>query len=328
MRTAVVSDLHIGSRIRADLLRRDAVRETLVAALDGYDRLVLLGDAVEFRDRPVGRALEVAHPFLRDVGAALRGGEVVIVPGNHDHRLAVEAFGGRRGRAAPGQRVVSSEDRGILGAMRRTLGVPLTVAYPGFGIAPGVWATHGHYLDVHSSARTLECFASSVLMAVQGRCAKPALSTDDYEAVLTPTYRLFEAIAQRPRMHRLADAGKHLVRLVETALGSRGPAPGELRRPGARPLGRVLGQLGIEADHVLFGHTHRTGPLEADSCAAWTTGKTRLVNTGSWVYEPAYAGLAGSAGPYWPGTLVEVREGVRPRIHRLLHADLTISGEM
>ena|SRR5215207_996665 len=347
MRTAVISDLHLGTRMRVDLLRLDGVRERLVEALRGFERLVLLGDTLELRDRPVGRAFEVARPFLRDVGGALRGGEVVLVPGNHDHRLALEAFRGRMGRAACGVRTIGASERGLLGAMRSVLGTRLRVAYPGFAIAPGIWATHGHYVDVHSSAPTLECSASALLAALQGPCAPPPSTPDDYEAVLAPTYALFYAIAQRPRLQRLADEGKRLVGTIETRLGTRGPvaggtaaaagpgrmpavvalatrdrlgtAPGELRRPGLRPIGRMLARLGINAEHVLFGHTHRTGPLEGDNPELWrTAGGTCLTNTGSWVYEPDYLSGADTASPYWPGTLVEVEDGRRPRIHGLL----------
>jgi UDP-2,3-diacylglucosamine pyrophosphatase LpxH len=49
---------------------------------------VLLGDVIELREGPLRDPLAVATPILGAVGAALRpGGEVVIVPGNHDHVL-------------------------------------------------------------------------------------------------------------------------------------------------------------------------------------------------------------------------------------------------
>src|SRR4051812_49532603 len=94
VRTVVVSDLHLGARTGVDLLRRPAARAALLAHLEGADRLVLLGDTVELRHGPVREALAAARPVLREIGEAL-GGEVVLVPGNHDHRLLSEWLEGR-----------------------------------------------------------------------------------------------------------------------------------------------------------------------------------------------------------------------------------------
>ena len=43
----MVSDLHLGTRLGHDVLRRDEALEALLSALDGVDRLVLLGDIIE-----------------------------------------------------------------------------------------------------------------------------------------------------------------------------------------------------------------------------------------------------------------------------------------
>ncbi|TFG72333.1 MAG: hypothetical protein E4H22_02865, partial [Solirubrobacterales bacterium] len=87
MRTAIISDSHLGSGSGSDLLGREQFVETLLAALEGTDRLVLLGDTIELRDRPVGEALDASRLFFEGIGRALGTGEVVLVPGNHDHRL-------------------------------------------------------------------------------------------------------------------------------------------------------------------------------------------------------------------------------------------------
>ena len=340
MHTAVISDLHLGTRSRIDLLRRPEVRARLVEALRGFDELVLLGDAIELRDRPLGEALAVAEPFLEEAGAAIGNGRAVLVPGNHDHALARAAAGDRRPRNGFTRDVTGA--RGVLPAIRDRLGIPLVVAYPSHSPRPDVWMTHGHYLDGHSSAPTFECAASEALGLLRRRPSALAREVDDYEAVLAPTYALFYAIAQRRRVQRLADEGKRIVREVERRLGTRGPddpdrepapggppppslggarfgpAPGELRRPGILPLRRVLDRLGIEAEHVVFGHTHRTGPVLGDDMGLWVDGSTSLTNTGSWVYEPAYVGSLGPAGPYWPGTLVGIGDAGPPVVHRLL----------
>ena len=82
MRTAVISDLHLGLGSGADLLRRARFREPLLAALGQVDRLVLLGDVLELRDRPLGEVLEAAAPAVAALGDAMAGRELVIVPGN------------------------------------------------------------------------------------------------------------------------------------------------------------------------------------------------------------------------------------------------------
>ena len=87
MRTAVVSDLHLGHGAGADLLRRPAFVDRLLEAVDGVDRLVLLGDVVEMRDIPLSESIAVARPLFARLAEALAGAEIVIVGGNHDHHL-------------------------------------------------------------------------------------------------------------------------------------------------------------------------------------------------------------------------------------------------
>src|SRR4051794_41810119 len=74
VRTIVVSDLHLGARTGVDVLRRPAVRAALLERLDGVDRLVLLGDTLELRPRPVREALAAARPVPAEIRAAMAGG--------------------------------------------------------------------------------------------------------------------------------------------------------------------------------------------------------------------------------------------------------------
>jgi hypothetical protein len=343
VRIAFLSDLHLGTRSRVDLARRADVRARIVEHVRGFDEVVLLGDAIELRDRPLGAALAAAGPFLEELGGALGSGRVVLVPGNHDHRL----FHDVRRRARPGRgspaglvEEIRAGAGGAAGAVRDRLGVDLVVAYPGWRATDAVWATHGHYLDAHSDAPTLECVLAALTGAARRRPAMRAGSPADYEAVLAPAYSLYYGVAQRPGLQGIAGRGKAVVRRVETGLGTRGgpdgprrgrlagvrlgggrlgASPGELRRPGLRPFALVLERLGIEADHVLFGHTHRTGPLPGDPVGAWRLpGGTALWNTGSWLYEPRTVGGAGSDSPYWPGTIVTLEGSAAPRLDRLL----------
>ena len=71
MRTLVISDLHLGARNDVDVLRRPAAQQALLGALDGVDRLVVLGDLLELRHGPMHDALEAARPVLKAVGETL-----------------------------------------------------------------------------------------------------------------------------------------------------------------------------------------------------------------------------------------------------------------
>ena len=68
MRTAIVSDLHLGSATGEDLRRDPALRRILLEEIAGADRLVLLGDALELRELPLAEALASAQSVLRGAG--------------------------------------------------------------------------------------------------------------------------------------------------------------------------------------------------------------------------------------------------------------------
>ena len=68
MKTLVISDLHLGARTNVDVLRRPAAQQALLEALEGVDRLVVLGDLLELRHGPVYDALEAAGPVLSAFG--------------------------------------------------------------------------------------------------------------------------------------------------------------------------------------------------------------------------------------------------------------------
>jgi hypothetical protein len=96
----------------------------------------------------------------------------------------------------------------------------------------------------------------------------------------------------------------------------------ELRRAGLSAMGEVAARLGLGDSYVVFGHTHRTGPLGGDDEGEWRgRGGARLVNCGSWVYATIFLDSAGPSNPYWPGGAVVVEEGparIPPRAERLL----------
>jgi hypothetical protein len=94
---------------------------------------------------------------------------------------------------------------------------------------------------------------------------------------------------------------------------------GELRRAGLRAMGEVAERLGLRDCYVVFGHTHRAGPLDGDRDAEWTgAGGARLVNAGSWTYSSVFLTPTPGESPYWPGASVLVDDSGPPVVRRLL----------
>jgi hypothetical protein len=93
----------------------------------------------------------------------------------------------------------------------------------------------------------------------------------------------------------------------------------ELRRAGLRAFGEVVARLDVDASHVIFGHTHRAGPLPRDQASEWkaSTGAS-LINSGSWVHDPSFMGPDRGDNPYRPGFTVAVEDDGVPQLRNLL----------
>jgi hypothetical protein len=358
VRTIVVSDLHVGSARHSDLVRRPELRASLLDMVRGADRLVILGDGVELRDRPKRDIAELAAPVFRDLGEALGAdGELVIVAGNHDHGLVAGWIDGRLETEPSGflglEQFLEPAEAGPLAATLAGQAAParVRVAYPGLWLADGVYAIHGHYSDVHTTVPTFERLATGAMARWVVRLPQSGATPDDYEAVLAPMYAWMSALTQRSE-HAVVSAGagassrawvalagdgrrSHPVRAAAlgagyvaavSALNAAGLGPLDrnlsgpaLRRGYLRGIGEVVARLGIGARHVIWGHSHRAGPWPADDAAEWVTaGGVRIVNSGSWVYQRHFLSDSPSDSPYWPGTAVVVEDGAPPRLIRLL----------
>jgi predicted phosphodiesterase len=104
-------------------------------------------------------------------------------------------------------------------------------------------------------------------------------------------------------------------------------SPGELRRAGLAAMAEVAARLGLGDAYVVFGHTHRSGPLPGDSRHEWLgRSGARLVNAGSWSYSPIFLSSTPGESPYWPGACVVVDGSGPPELRALLrnrtHAEL------
>jgi 3',5'-cyclic AMP phosphodiesterase CpdA len=365
LRTLVVSDLHLGSQTKRDVLRDPDRRAPLLRAAADCDRLVLLGDLVELRHGPERDALAAAREPLAELAAALEPGtEVIIVPGNHDHQL-LAAWLERRERTAPPPALgletdVDWQPGETLAELVGWLApASVRVAYPGVWLRPDVYATHGHYADLHLTMPTMERVAAGVMGRIVGLTADGPRRAEDYEAALAPIYVWIHAVAQRidpvrggrlnggsvrgwqalrePRPRGLGRrglgrralrrralavafaalvAGLNRARLGPLGSDVSGPA---LRRAGLRGFERSVLRLGVDAHHVIFGHTHRAGPLPGDDAAEWRTITGEgLINSGCWVQEPSFLGPDPGHSPYRVGFCVWVTDEGPPELTNLL----------
>jgi predicted phosphodiesterase len=234
---------------------------------------------------------------------------------------------------------------------------PVRVAYPGLWVRPDVYATHGHYLDCHLTVPTLERLSVGAMARLLGKPTDRFDCVGDYEAMGAPVFAWRDAVARDARTratlngmatvtawHALRGgdrAGRARVRpaawlrgsaikaafpLAVAALNRAGIGPlradvstSELRRAGLAAMGEVAARLGLGDAYVVFGHTHRSGPLPGDDEGEWR-GRTgaRLVNAGSWTYAAIFLTGNPSESPYWPGTCVLVGDDGPPVLRNLL----------
>ncbi|HEX3735575.1 MAG TPA: hypothetical protein VHU86_10550 [Solirubrobacterales bacterium] len=353
MKTAIVSDLHLGALSGGDVLRDPEIRAVLLAELRGADRLVLLGDAIELRERPLGAALAHARPALEDLGAALGDVEVILVPGNHDGRLAeplldrlsiddVPLSLDATADPTPGP---TAEVAAALSPAR------LRIAYPGVWLRDDVYATHGNYMDLHLRLPRAECVALAAIRRIAGPLPDPALPAD-YERILRPFYGLaFGAAQSRQRRNRPHDRGPSEAawellagdrpdrtrgrRLKARAARAAFPVvvagvnrllradfesdiDGDaIFRSGIEGATEMARRLGVDRGHVITGHTHGAGPRPHE--APWRLpGGGELHNTGNWVFSTALHRPGTPPNAYWPGTVTWLDDSGPPRRVELL----------
>jgi predicted phosphodiesterase len=357
VRTAVISDLHLGLGNGADLLRRRPARERLLAELEGVDRLVLLGDVLELRDRPLPEVLAAAAPALAELGAAFAGRELVIVPGNHDHHL-IEAWLERRTLAdAPPLALEQSgtpEGTAFEAVARLAAPAEPRFAYPGLWLRDDLYAIHGHYLDRFLTVPTIERLGLAMVERALGLpsgghdpLAPPdelaADDVDEYERVQTPVYALLYELAQASGGERRG-GGNPSARIWQMMGGGesraarlRGWLLGSVAVPGAVGVANRFG-LGPVRSDLSAGAIARAGfdamaevaerlAIEARDLVFGHThrrgtpteqGRTRLWNTGSWVHSPGLLGETAAESAYWPGTICLIEGDGEPELRHAL----------
>jgi hypothetical protein len=338
VRTLVISDLHLGSVLGRDVLTRPAALDALQSVVADVDRLVLLGDTLELLEGRPRRAFQRSHEPLRALGETLgRTREVLIVPGNHDHALVRPFLRERRASGRPlglASRVRVDSGPGLEKLAASLRPARVRVQYPGAWLAPGVYATHGHYVDRQLFPRARGMIARGPFAVLPERGAHP----EDYERTGGPSLDTLGAVlpqdlpdAVTEGLDRAAGAVRRAtvaaVPLAAQFLRSQGLAPLtagflglQFRRAGLPAMSAVARSLGIRARHLVFGHMHRTGPLPGDDLAEWRPeGRgPQMHNSGCWVYEPLLLAGAEPPHPYWPGGAVLLEPGAAPRAITLL----------
>ena len=261
---------------------------------------------------------------------------------------------GRRVRAATAGHLRArdaAQASPLAAAVERALArASVAISYPGVWLRDDVWATHGHYLDAHATLPTFERLAAGLMARLVGPIPEPRATPDDYETLLAPIYAWIDAAAERAAPGRaaagsgsavqayrllsgggrrplaaravaglfpLAILGVNRLGLGPVSADLRGP---ELRRSALRGMGEAVTRLGVQARHVIFGHSHRAGPLPGDDASEWRVpGGPWLYNGGCWMYETHFLGGPDPrASPYFPGGVTVVDDEGPPRHERLL----------
>jgi UDP-2,3-diacylglucosamine pyrophosphatase LpxH len=328
VRTLVISDLHLGDRLEHGVLTRPEPLARLLAALDGVERLVLLGDIVELMEGRSERAMSIAEPILRSVARRLpEQAEVVIVPGNHDKPMVREWVRARRSSLSIDTEIplTASPTLGRLASWFAPARV--RVHYPGVWLSERVWASHGHYLDRHLVPVSAYGVTRGLLRRAPNDFAHPL----SYERARRPSASRATRWLPRPaasaisdlaellRASTMPDARQRLLRrrlapLASSLLGL------QMRHAAIPAFAHVAHRLGVRAEWVIFGHVHRLGPLPGDDAEQWrgADGRPAILNTGSWRYEPLLVHDAAPPHPYWPGGAVVIDDGEAPRAIGLL----------
>jgi predicted phosphodiesterase len=254
------------------------------------------------------------------------------------------------------QSEISFEDGELLSEVARRFGpAPVRATYPGLWIREDMYAIHGHYGDRHNTVPIMERVGAGLMTRLVTEPPGGPASAEDYEATLGPMYAWIESVAQRdgsrlasgslqvrawralqapggggrPRF-ALASLRRTSLKLafpaVVATLNRAGVGPlgtdvsgQELRRAGLRAFGEVVARLRVDASHVIFGHTHRAGPLRRDHASEWKAPSgASLINSGSWVHDASFMGPDRGDNPYRPGFCVAAQDDGPPELRNLL----------
>ena len=156
--------------------------------MSGADRLVLLGDVVELRHGPVRDALDVARPVLE--GSARRSALAARSWSSPATTITTCAAAGWSAAPHDGPRrrwawrrrwtgVPASRSRWSCGPSPRR--GERARGYPGVWLRDDVYATHGHYCDLHTTVPMFERLGAGVMRRIVGLTDGGPRTVEDYE---------------------------------------------------------------------------------------------------------------------------------------------------
>lgn len=313
-------------------LRHGPLRDALAAARPVMEAIgAALPRGAEVVITPGNHDHALVAPWLRDRG--LQGDSIPPTPPaplGLETRVAAA-------QASPGAAALGAW---LTGGRRRRA---VELAYPGVWLREDVWATHGHYLDRLITVPTFERLAAGGMARVVGKLPDSGATAEDFEAGLAPMYAWLDTLANSPAAGgrwatgaptaktwallsgdgRAPLRGRALAALLPLGiaglnLAGIGPiraelSSDELRRANATAILGVIRALGVDARHVVFGHSHCAGPLPGMDAAEWREGPTAVHNCGCWTDEPMIESRAHHS-PYRPGRAIVLQGDGPPRL--------------
>jgi predicted phosphodiesterase len=212
---------------------------------------------------------------------------------------------------------VPTLERLSIGAMARLLG-----SHPSAFDSAGDYEAVGAPMFAWRDAVARDARTGSALNGVAAVVAWDTLRSADAPSGRAPGVSAWRSLTRRARRRTIVAAFP----LAVAALNRAGIGPlradvsmRELRRAGLTAMGEVAARLGLGDAYIVFGHTHRPGPLPGDAPEEWRgPGGARLVNAGSWTYSGIFLTSKPGESPYWPGTYVLVEDEGAPQVVRLL----------
>jgi UDP-2,3-diacylglucosamine pyrophosphatase LpxH len=311
VRTLIISDVHLGQVGGVSVLELPRPLELLLETIARHDRLVLLGDVIELAEAHDSHSFAIAEPVLRAIAGALPpAAELVFVPGNHDHAL-IRAWSRARGHDLEREAVVPHDASPLLAQVVDWLGGDrVQVRYPGIWLTDDIWATHGHYLNHY-----LRPVSSVGVLHPRHRqsAADPRLPAD-YEYIADSPAKPHMRDGLPPQRWHDRAMPEVLAPLMTRVLAR------QVRHHSLPAFAHAVYALGVQAPWVVFGHVHRRGPMPEDPAGPWTglTDGQRLLNTGSWRFEPVIGHRIRPPHPYWPGGAVVIEDDGIPKAIGLL----------
>jgi UDP-2,3-diacylglucosamine pyrophosphatase LpxH len=331
----VISDTHFGEedallRVRGEAdaaarARVDALVEWL-AAQGPLKEIVLLGDIWELWTATFAEARVASDYFLSRL-ATLDFGQMLFLPGNHDHHLLVQhqvleqilAMRDDRDLEVPAHVQRRFDDSYLARLLPLAARERFTVTYPDHLASVGgryVVFHHGHHTAILQGNRNVFSPGPLFIMQRLEEIGLHEVTRSDLELAGTILFELMYAFSlgerTRAKMNRLWErfltlkrragvAWAFLLRIVqrrvsESSRGTPAQEVGSFASAAERMLALAEQEVGepVPCEAYIFGHTHRAGivPVQGEQGRRFV-----LANAGTWLHEPA-KGNAASEGTF------------------------------